>query len=115
MARNNKGQRWVQVPETDNQKLDNGIIRRMLAYDDNLMVLEFAFDEAGLQIPTHTHPHTQIIYVIEGALEVTVGDDTRVLRTGDTVLVKSNEPHSVVSIEKGKGLDIFNPMREDFV
>jgi len=115
MAKKNKGQRWVHVADTDSIKLENGVERRILAFDDNLMAVEFIWEKAGLSIPTHTHPHMQILYIVEGAFEFTVGDDTKVIRAGDTVLVKGNEPHSAVCLEPGKALDMFNPMREDFL
>jgi quercetin dioxygenase-like cupin family protein len=52
----------------------------------------------GAVVPRHSHEHTeQVMYVVEGELEMTVGDDTRSLREGDVVVVNRGVEHELSS------------------
>jgi quercetin dioxygenase-like cupin family protein len=53
--------------------------------------------------------------VVSGVFEFTVGDETKVVKAGDTMLKKDGIRHGCVCLEEGILLDIFSPMREDFV
>ena len=94
--------------------LGGGVCRKVLAYDENLMSVEVRF-EAGAIGAMHTHPHTQISYVLEGKFEATIDTETTVIVKGDTYITPPDVPHGVVCLEKGVLLDIFTPMRKDFV
>jgi quercetin dioxygenase-like cupin family protein len=54
-------------------------------------------------------------YVAEGTFEVLIGDDKKVLSSGDVFFVPSGEVHGVVCVEKGLLIDVFNPVRKDFL
>lgn len=109
-----KHQSWVPYADTLPQSGGTGVTRRILAYTDGLMCVENAF-EAGAVGALHSHPHTQITYVVSGKFEFTIGDETRVVTTGDTLLKENGVVHGCTCLEAGKLLDIFNPMREDFL
>ena len=85
-----------------------------LAYTDGLMCVENTF-EKGAVGALHHHPHTQITYVVSGAFEFTVDGVTRTVHKGDTILKEDGVEHGCVCTEAGILLDIFTPMREDFV
>lgn len=63
----------------------------------------------------HHHPHTQITYVVLGKFEFTIGDEIMIVEAGDTMLQMDDIVHGCKCIEKGIILDIFTPMRDDFV
>ena len=63
----------------------------------------------------HCHPHTQITYVVSGRFRFTIGDETREVGPGDTLLKQDGVMHGCVCLEAGILLDFFTPMREDFV
>ena len=86
----------------------------VLAYTDGLMCVENTF-EKGAVGALHHHPHTQITYVVSGAFEFTVDGVTRTVHKGDTILKEDGVEHGCVCTEAGILLDIFTPMREDFV
>ena len=114
MAMTQKGQRWVPHNETLPQDLGNGVVRRILAYNDGLMCVENKF-EKGAVGSLHSHPHTQITYIASGVFEFTIDGETRIVRQGDTLLKEDGVVHGCTCLEAGILLDIFNPMREDFV
>jgi len=63
----------------------------------------------------HSHPHTQVTYVAEGKFRFTIGDETRIVSKGDTMLKQNTVEHGCVCLEKGVLVDFFTPMRKDFV
>ena len=91
-----------------------GVQRKVLAYDEDMMVVEFTFD-AGVKLPLHTHPHKQASCVIQGKLEFTLGDEKFVLSSGDTLTIASDIPHGVEPLEPSVVIDVFSPMRKEFV
>ena len=109
-----KKQRWVLHEDTLPQPAGAGVTRRVLAYTDGLMCVENTF-EKGAVGALHHHPHTQITYVVSGAFEFTVDGVTRTVHKGDTILKEDGVEHGCVCTEAGILLDIFTPMREDFV
>lgn len=109
-----KGQRWVPHEGTEPQVVGQGVTRRVLAYSDVLMCVENTF-EAGAVGALHSHPHTQITYVVSGVFRFTIDGETRTVKAGDTLLKEDGVEHGCVCEQAGVLLDIFNPMRQDFV
>ena len=96
------------------KELGGGVSRKVLAYNEDLMSVEVRF-EKGAVGTMHTHPHTQISYVLEGKFEATIDGETVVIAKGDTYITPPNAPHGVTCLEAGVLLDVFTPMRKDFV
>jgi quercetin dioxygenase-like cupin family protein len=70
---------------------------------------------AGADLPEHFHVHEQVVNVIEGELELTVEGKTHVLVPGTAIVIPSNVPHSGRAITDVKVIDVFQPVREDFI
>lgn len=96
------------------QELGGGVRRKILAYGENLMTVEVLF-ETGARGAVHTHPHTQITYVVAGRFRYNVGGKEADVAKGDTVYIDPDVPHGCVCLEAGRLVDIFTPMREDFL
>ncbi len=94
--------------------LGGGVQRRVLSYNENMMTVEVAF-ETGAIGAVHTHSHTQCTYVLSGRFSYNVENESVVLEPGDSIVVPSDLPHSTICLEKGVLLDIFTPMRKDFL
>ena len=109
-----KHQRWVAHDETLPQFAGPGVTRRILAYTDGLMCVENRF-EYGAVGDLHSHPHTQITYVVSGEFSFTIDGETHTVRAGDTLLKEDGVEHGCVCTQAGVLLDIFSPMREDFI
>lgn len=100
------------IPVTD---LGGGVRRKVLSYSQNLMTVELTFEKGSFGAK-HFHPHEQIGYIISGKLIYQEeGCEDKLLETGDTYYVASNAVHGIQVLEDTKLLDIFTPMREDFV
>ena len=97
--------------------VEEGVKRKIKAYDGKLMMVEVYFEKQGRgPAKTHAHPHEQVTYCLEGEIEFTVGEEVKIVKAGDTVYIPANLPHgTVLKSEKGRVLDVFTPLREDFL
>ncbi len=114
MAKTEKHQMWVPHADALAESGGSGVTRRVLAYTDGMMTVENTF-EKGAVGAMHSHPHTQITYIVSGKFAFTIGDETREVTAGDTLLKEDGIIHGCTCLEAGVLLDIFTPMREDFV
>ena len=66
-------------------------------------------------VPWHQHANEQAGVMLEGALELTIGEETRLMRPGDAYTIPPDMPHSARTLEEGcVVLDIFSPPRADY-
>ncbi len=70
--------------------------------------------EPGAVVPEHSHPHEQIMHVVEGQFEFTVGGVTEIYEPGAVVVIPSNVPHAGKAITACKLMDVFSPVREEY-
>ena len=100
--------------ETPWEDLGNGIKRQIYGYDDVIMLVKakFAAEAVGT---LHEHHHSQVTYVESGVFEMTIGDQTKIIRKGDGYYVPPHAVHGCRCVEPGVLIDVFSPHREDFL
>jgi len=71
----------------------------------------------GHSVPLHSHPHEQIGMVLSGRARLRIGDEEREVGPGEFYRIPGGVPHSDTALgdEPFVMLDIFYPVREDFV
>ena len=94
--------------------LGNGLRRQIMGFNDNIMMVKVEFQVDGIG-PMHHHIHSQSTYVVSGVYELTIDDETKIIKAGDGFFVAPNIEHGVVCIEEGMLIDSFSPVREDFL
>ena len=99
------------VPWTD---LGGGVQRKVLAHNTDGMVVQVQFETGAVGAP-HSHPHVQCTYVLSGTFVFTVAGKEYEVSAGDTLAFERNETHGAVCKAAGSVIDIFSPMREDFL
>lgn len=77
------------------------------------MTLAFWDVEEGSVAPDHSHPHEQVMCLIDGEFEFTVGGRTELLRTGAVVVIPPDAPHGGRAVTPCRIIDAFHPVRED--
>jgi unsaturated pyranuronate lyase len=93
----------------------NNVMRRVLAENPQLMLVEFAFAANGIGA-SHSHPHVQSTFVKSGTFEFTVGGASFVVGPGDAFVIPSGVAHSCRALgQPGVLLDTFTPRRDDFL
>ncbi len=105
---------WNFNEDIDFEVCGEGVQRKILSYTDEVMCVENHFEKGAVGV-LHHHPHTQITYIASGKFEFTIGEEKKVVSAGDSLLKKDGVEHGCVCLEEGILVDIFAPMREDFI
>lgn len=98
----------------DIEEVGEGVTRQLLGFDDSILMARAVFREGAVGY-VHSHPHSQVTYVESGVFEFTIGSETRQLKTGDGTYIPPGVDHGAICIEAGALLDVFSPIREDFL
>ncbi len=79
--------------------------------------MTFAFWEIvkGSTVPDHAHHNEQVVNMLEGEFELTVDGVSQNLSPGMVVTIPSRVRHSGRAITDCRILDVFSPVREDYV
>ena len=71
--------------------------------------------EKNTNSPTHSHPHFQIIYLIEGSCDFLLDGEVIPMAAGQAVYIESHVQHGFCeNTENLRFLEFFVPGREDF-
>ena len=97
----------------DKEVLSPTIARKIIS-GDKVMVAQ-VFLLKGAIVPEHHHESEQITYILEGALEFEIGGERLVVGKGQVLRIPSNVPHKAVALEDTLDLDVFSPIRHDWL
>jgi quercetin dioxygenase-like cupin family protein len=79
---------------------------------DNLMV-NFVHFDPNTEAPRHWHDEEQISFVLEGEFEFEIGDDKRIVRRGEAIVIPPNVPHAARTFDSScLEVDVFYPPRK---
>ena len=90
-----------------------GIYRRTLIYNDDLMLCLFNLDK-GAKIPMHNHKELQIGYIVQGKIKFFTEHNEFIANQGDSYLFDSFQKHGALILEDSEVIDVFNPSRVDY-
>jgi len=85
------------------QYADESIVSHTIADGDAGTLTIFAFDK-GEALSTHSAPFEAIVQVVDGVAEITVGDETHIVATGQMIIMPADVPHAVKAPERFKML-----------
>lgn len=104
-------QDWTSIPA---EPLADGIERQMF-WGDRLMVCRLRIAPRTVT-PVHSHPHEQITLVERGSVLFTVAGQQRMTNAGDVLHFPPHCEHGATMLgEEVVLVDIFSPVREDFL
>jgi quercetin dioxygenase-like cupin family protein len=92
----------------------NPNVKRKVITGEKAMVAQVFITNGGV-VPEHRHESEQLTYIMEGALEFELEGRTVVVRKGEVLHIPSNVPHRAVALEDTLDLDIFSPIRLDWL
>ena len=102
---------WELIPI---EKLDEGVERQMIV-GERLMVCRLRF-APHVVTPAHEHPHEQLTFVERGRARFTIGDEELIAEAGDILHFPPGAWHGAVMLDEEVVLiDVFTPLREDFI
>jgi quercetin dioxygenase-like cupin family protein len=101
---------WSVVP-TD--LVAPGVARQYVS-GDRVTVARFTLKKGAL-VPRHAHENEQITQVLTGALKFMIDGSEVVLRDGDVLQIPSWMEHEVQVLEDTLVIDVFSPLRQDWI
>lgn len=96
------------------ETVGEGVRRQIMGYDDKILLAKVEFQKGGIG-PMHEHYHSQVTYVESGKFELTIGKETKVMEGGDSFYIPPHIMHGAICLESGVLIDVFSPIREDFM
>ena len=67
-------------------------------------------------VEEHSHPHEQVGMMLEGRAEFYIGDEKKTVGPGDTWRIPGGVRHRLVVLDQpAKAIDVFYPIREDYL
>jgi len=91
-----------------------GVIRRTLSCGEHMLLCEITL-ASGSVVPLHDHPHEQIGYVVRGRLLFRIADEEREVAAGDGYFIPGNVSHAVTALEESTAIDVFSPVRKEYL
>jgi len=101
---------WESVP----LEIMSDMLSRKIITGEKAMLAQ-VFLKKDAVVPVHQHESEQVSYVLDGALKFELEGQTVVVRKGEVLCIPSHVPHRVVALEDSVGLDIFSPIRKDWL
>jgi quercetin dioxygenase-like cupin family protein len=107
-----KAVRWEEVPVepvTD-------VISRQVVTGRNEMIARVLL-KRGAIVPTHSHVSEQVTWILEGAMRLWIGvpEEEITLRAGQMVVIPPDVPHRAEALEDTVDIDVFSPIRQDWL
>lgn len=89
-------------------------IGRQMVHTETMTVARIVLG-AGALVPRHSHENEQVANVLSGRLRFVVGDVELVVGAGESIALEAHVPHEVEALEDSIVLDVFSPVRQDWV
>jgi len=105
---------YRQGNENDYKDVLEKIQKKTLVYGDRTLMAEFRL-EHGADLPRHSHPHEQTGYLVSGEIELTIGDETHQVKPGDSWCIAGGVEHKATVLEDSVAIEVFSPVREDYI
>ena len=99
--------------EMEKEVMNDKLARRFVTGEKAMLAQIFL--KKGALVPTHQHESEQITYILEGALLFRVEGKEVTGGKGQVLLIPSNVPHSAEALDDTLDLDVFSPIRQDWI
>ena len=102
--------RWDEIAL---DKITEMISQKIIAGEREMLAQIYL--KRGALVPMHAHASEQMTYILQGALKCLVGGEELLVREGEVLHIPSGTPHQAEALEDTFELDVFSPVREDWV
>ena len=101
---------WSQVPKEN----VTPVIARQIVTGVSAMAGMITLQK-GSHVPKHSHVSEQLTYVIEGSLRFVINEEVIMVNAGEILVIPAWVEHEATAIEHTVELDIFSPIRQDWL
>jgi quercetin dioxygenase-like cupin family protein len=102
--------RWEEVAE---ERLNEKLSRRVVS-GEREMIAQITLKK-GCFVPEHSHESEQITYVMKGALRFRIEGEEMIVGENQLLCIPSNVPHEAFALEDTFEMDVFSPIRRDWL
>ena len=102
--------RWDEIAL---EKVTEMISRKIVSGEREMLAQIFM--KRGALVPLHAHDSEQMTYILQGALRVVVDGEEIIVREGEVLHIPSRLPHQAEALEDTLELDVFSPVRGEWV
>ena len=90
------------------------MLSRRVVTGEREMVAQISMKK-GCFVPSHQHESEQMTYVLKGALKFCIGGKDITVRENEILHIPSGVPHEATALEETFELDLFSPIRQDWL
>ena len=90
------------------------MISRKIVWGEREMIAQI-YLKKGAIVPMHHHESEQITYVLQGALRFLIDGEQMTVREGEVLVIPSWLPHQAEALDDTFELDLFSPIRQDWL
>lgn len=98
----------------DGKEMIPGVRLQPLVHGEKTQLVRFLLSK-GAEIPVHNHPHEQTGMLISGRLRLIIENEEFDVNSGDSWCIPGNASHYVDVIEDSTVVEVFSPVREDYL
>jgi quercetin dioxygenase-like cupin family protein len=102
--------RWDEIAL---EKITEMISRKIVTGEREMLAQTYL--KRGAQVPMHSHDSEQMTYVLQGALRFLVDGEEIIVKEGEVLHIPSGTPHQAEALEDTFELDVFSPIRTDWL
>jgi quercetin dioxygenase-like cupin family protein len=103
-------QRWDELAL---EKVTEMISRKVVTGEREMLAQIYL--KKGCVVPMHSHESEQITYVLQGALRFLIDGEQITVREGEVLLIPSWVEHQAEALDDTFELDVFSPIRQDWL
>ncbi|MGD8367476.1 MAG: cupin domain-containing protein [Desulfobacterales bacterium] len=96
------------------RRLLDGVYLKVRAHGEKTLMGEFRLQK-GAVVPAHGHPHEQTGLLLSGRLRFTVDGEPIEAGPGDSWCIAGGVLHSAEALEDSVAVEVFSPVREDYL
>jgi quercetin dioxygenase-like cupin family protein len=102
--------KWDEIPL---EHVSDMFSRRLVTGEREMVARIYM--KRGCLVPTHSHESEQMTWVLKGALKFSLGGTEVIVREGEILSIPSWLEHSAEALEETEEVDIFSPIRQDWI
>ena len=110
MATRARLQRWDELAL---EKVTEMISRKVVTGEREMLAQIYL--KKGAVVPMHSHESEQITYVLQGALRFLIDGEQITVREGEVLVIPSWVEHQAEALDDTFELDVFSPIRQDWI
>jgi len=102
--------RWNEI---DKEQMNPNFARQVIHAER--ITIARVYLKKGSVVPRHHHENEQVTLLEQGKLRFVFDGGEQVLESGEAMQIPPNAPHEVEALEDSVAVDLFSPIRADWL